>query len=436
MRAGESSALLSKGVAGLDAARVAELSRRLGEWPLAIELASAMMRQRIEQGDSAEKAAQRLLQILDKRGPRVLARGTGELRHRNMDAVLEGSLELLSGEDRTHLTELSIFPEDIPIPLSAASALWGLDEVESEETAQRLARLYLLKLDFGNGSMRLHDVMRGWLAAKTNATALHGRLVDAWSNWMRLPDAFAWRWLTWHLMQAGRTADIERILWDPAWLKAKLNKTDVNALIGDFEYLKPSREAELVQGALRLSSHVLARDPAQFASQMAGRLLPHDAQPSVHRFTVLLTQTADCPWLRLRQPALDPPGTGLLRTLAGHSNLVYGVAVSPDGRRAVSASEDNTLKVWDLETGAELRTLAGHSNCVIGVAVSPDGRRAVSASDDHTLKVWDLETGASIATFDCDSAAHCGAFADNHTIVAGDNGGRVYFLTLELPQRG
>ena len=125
-----------------------------------------------------------------------------------------------------------------------------------------------------------------------------------------------------------------------------------------------------------------------------------------------------------------------LRTLAGHSDSVRGVAVSPDGRRAVSASYDKTLKVWDLETGGELRTLAGHSNWVNGVAVSPDGRRAVSASWDNTLKVWDLETGASIATFDCDSVAACGAFADNHTIVAGDNGGRVYFLTLELPQQG
>ncbi len=394
----ESSALLSKGVPGLDAARARELSRRLGEWPFALELASAMMRQRIEQGDSAEKAVQRLLQILDKRGPHGLAKGTGDPRHRNIDAVLEGSLELLSGEDRTRLTELSIFPEDIPIPLSAASALWGLDEFESEETAQRLARLYLLKLDFGKGSMRLHDVMRGWLAAKTNAIALHGRLVDAWSDWMRLPDGFAWRWLTWHLMQAGRTADVARILWDPAWLKAKLDATDVNALIGDFEYLKPSREAELIQGALRLSSHVLAKDPTQFASQMAGRLLPHDAQPSVHRFTFLLTQAADRPWLRLRQPALDPPGAGLLRTLGGHSDWVSGVAVSPDGRRAVSASHDNTLKVWDLETGGELRTLAGHSHWVNGVAVSPDGRHAVSASQDNTLKVWDLETGGELRT--------------------------------------
>ena len=42
--------------------------------------------------------------------------------------------------------------------------------------------------------------------------------------------------------------------------------------------------------------------------------------------------------------------------------MVTGVAVSPDGRRAVSASDDKTLKVWDLESGRELRTLEGHSD--------------------------------------------------------------------------
>jgi Sec-independent protein secretion pathway component TatC len=103
-----------------------------------------------------------------------------------------------------------------------------------------------------------------------------------------------------------------------------------------------------------------------------------------------------------------------------------------DGRLAVSASHDKTLKVWDLETGRELRTLSGHSGEVWGVAVSGDGRRAVSASSDRTLRVWDLETGAEVATFSCDGAAHCCAFAGERMIVAGDAGSRVHFLALEL----
>ena len=51
------------------------------------------------------------------------------------------------------------------------------------------------------------------------------------------------------------------------------------------------------------------------------------------------------------------------------------MTIAPDGRRAVSTSEDNTLKVWDLESGREVRTLEGHSGPVTGVAITPNGRR-------------------------------------------------------------
>ena len=104
----------------------------------------------------------------------------------------------------------------------------------------------------------------------------------------------------------------------------------------------------------------------------------------------------------------QPPGTrrskcgiwiGLeLRSLRGHSGLVNGVALSPDGRQAISTSDDTTLKVWDLEAGREMTPLRGHSGPVYSVAVSADWRRAVSASSDDTLKVWDIEAGRELLT--------------------------------------
>jgi WD40 repeat protein len=167
----------------------------------------------------------------------------------------------------------------------------------------------------------------------------------------------------------------------------------------------PDREAlELIHGAMRLSSHVIESDPSQFASQLVGRLLPHDDSPAIRQFTAALTQAAPGPWLRPLAPALHPPGTGLLRTLEGHSAAVRAVAVTADGKRAVSASFDDTLKVWDLETGRVLRTLEGHSAGFDGIAVTADGQRAVSASRDKTLKVWDLETGGAVWTLEGHSA--------------------------------
>jgi WD40 repeat protein len=66
------------------------------------------------------------------------------------------------------------------------------------------------------------------------------------------------------------------------------------------------------------------------------------------------------------------------------------VSFSPDGRQIVSGSADNTLKVWDAETGQLALTLEGHSDYVNSVSFSPDGRRIVSGSYDDTLKVWDI----------------------------------------------
>jgi WD40 repeat protein len=61
----------------------------------------------------------------------------------------------------------------------------------------------------------------------------------------------------------------------------------------------------------------------------------------------------------------------------------------------VSGSDDNTLKVWDAQTGQETLSLKGHSNWVTSVSFSPDGKRIVSGSADKTLKVWDI---SSLAT--------------------------------------
>jgi WD40 repeat protein len=84
--------------------------------------------------------------------------------------------------------------------------------------------------------------------------------------------------------------------------------------------------------------------------------------------------------------------------LTGHRLAVLNAAFSPDGRHAVSASADNTARLWDVTTGATLATLSGHNGPVNSVAFSSDGSRVVTASDDNTARIWDANSGAALAT--------------------------------------
>jgi hypothetical protein len=85
--------------------------------------------------------------------------------------------------------------------------------------------------------------------------------------------------------------------------------------------------------------------------------------------------------------------------LKGHSDAVESVVFSPDGTLALSGSNDNTIKLWDVLTGEELRTYRGHQKCVTSLAFSPDGRFFVSGSRDNTAKLWNVQSGEEIRTF-------------------------------------
>jgi WD40 repeat protein len=78
----------------------------------------------------------------------------------------------------------------------------------------------------------------------------------------------------------------------------------------------------------------------------------------------------------------------------GHKSSVYTVAYSPDGNRIVTASGDNTAKVWDVQTGYLLLDLQGHTKRVISAVFSPDGKKILTASNDETAKIWDAESGS------------------------------------------
>ncbi|MEH2183638.1 nSTAND1 domain-containing NTPase, partial [Nostoc sp.] len=90
----------------------------------------------------------------------------------------------------------------------------------------------------------------------------------------------------------------------------------------------------------------------------------------------------------------------LVKTLTGHSSYVFSVAYSPNGQQLASASNDKTIKIWDVSSGKLLQTLSSHSNSVWSVVFSPDGQNLASASDDKTIKIWDIATGKVLRTLE------------------------------------
>ncbi|WP_375471369.1 protein kinase [uncultured Nostoc sp.] len=97
-------------------------------------------------------------------------------------------------------------------------------------------------------------------------------------------------------------------------------------------------------------------------------------------------------------PIQNRPCYSLLSTLSGHAWAVLTVAFSPDGQILATGSDDNTIKLWEVNTGQLIGTLVGHSWSVVAVAFTADGETLLSASCDKTVKLWRVSTAEEIVT--------------------------------------
>jgi hypothetical protein len=126
--------------------------------------------------------------------------------------------------------------------------------------------------------------------------------------------------------------------------------------------------------------------------------------------TVRLWDTATGQQVRLFQ------GHGLNQ---GHAGPVFGVAFAPDGKLAASCGEDRMVRLWEVETGKERFRLEGHTDAVNNVAFAPDGKHLASASDDRTVRMWDVATGKEVRRFAGHTqGAYCVAFSPDGTLLA------------------
>jgi WD40 repeat protein len=99
-------------------------------------------------------------------------------------------------------------------------------------------------------------------------------------------------------------------------------------------------------------------------------------------------------------------------------------AFAPDGNTLLSASFDNTLKLWDTQSGDCIRTLEGHQNSVLACAFAPDGNTLLSASDDKTLKLWNAQSGICLRNHICLPDGNHATLTEQEIISASPNAWR------------
>jgi len=169
-------------------------------------------------------------------------------------------------------------------------------------------------------------------------------------------------------------------------------------------------------------------------------LLPCAVNDAACEISVLLAYQNDSPVAPHGDFRTSGEGNDVRTAVAPHGHLVRpdaGPAVRhiPHGRLASSADRLQNRGVVDLPAHPPYE---GHTDEVWGVSVSPDGRRAVSASWDKTLRVWDLETGACLALYHAGSEAWSVAMAPaGERIVCGTRDGQVHFLKpVNFPPAG
>ncbi|MGX1471200.1 UNVERIFIED_CONTAM: WD40 repeat protein [Streptomyces canus] len=411
--------VLTRDLPRLSSRLVEDLLTVTGRWALLLRLANQLLVNHVEAATDASIAAEDLLQQLRQDGPCAVDGppdtwdlNDPDLRNQAVEASVKASAALLIGSDSERFTELCVFAEDEPIPLTLAAALWqntgDLSLVQARLLCHNLARLSLITYDPSAGRISLHDVIRDYLRARTQPDTLahlHAALVDSAAAtlpvatplesmtpdpghaWWQIAEGYLQDHLIDHLLAAGQWERAEAVAGDIRWVEMRLSQRGPNAPWSDLTRVNTSYALSLARELARNAHLLTLTEPAHVAiHQLHARLQYHlhwDPQIQARR-----NDPALLPFLAPRWPLPDI-SMAAQRTLSGHKSQVWSVAWSAEGRLATA--DDRTVRVWNPDTGVSTE-LTGHTSKGVHLAWSADGRLA-TAGNDGKVRLWNPVTG-------------------------------------------
>ncbi|MER7497974.1 NB-ARC domain-containing protein, partial [Streptomyces pharetrae] len=401
-----------------------------GRWALLLRLTNRLIAEQIAAGADPAACAEQILRRLREHGP-VAVDGPAtawdlddpRLRNQAARASIEAATTLLPPGGADRFSELGIFAEDEPVPISVIALLWqatgGLSEDQTRLLCRKLEHLSLLALDpQGGGRVSLHDVIRDYLreaVGPVGLTDINGRLVDAVATtlpsatplttaspdsehaWWQLDDSYLLDHLIGHLLAAGRTTCAEAAAGDLRWVETRLAQRGPTAPWSDLTCI-PTPSAIALARSLAQTAHLLTptTPPHALVAVLHNRLdtYPHwRPQVAARRQNPALR-----PCLANRWPVPDSPHPALHRTLTGHTGTVRSVAISPDGTWLATTGSDATVRIWDRASATCTATLTGHTSPVTSMTIAPNGAWLATGSGDGTVRVWDRATRRCTAT--------------------------------------
>jgi WD40 repeat protein len=446
--------LLRRSVSALPRGEAARLAELCGGWPLLASIVSSNVSHDVAAGAPLERAAANAGDSLRLYGPQAFDVWDADQRHSAIGHAIMASLRsldehvVISGGDglRERYLSLAVFPAAVPVPIGVLAQWWGATWEWTRTAVRQFCRIladrslisaYLADRD----AIVVHDVFRAYLRNEVGAdwASLHSSLIEAHrpasaTHWADLgtEDPYMWRYLAYHLHEAGLDEELVAVLASPQYIVNKVTLVGYQALAADAEALALSAttsepaatsSARPVAAAMTSAGYLLrdlTRQSDLATTLLVALLRTADDATAVGDLHEMTTRTGSPFAVMWARRSSDPDAP------VGHVGAVVSVSVIDDV--IASGGEDGVVRLWNRGRGELLHECRGHTGWVYATAISPDGEMLATAGEDAVIRLWRVQDGRPIGLMlGHTRRIRALAFADSASVlVSGAEDGHVY----------